>query len=193
MLSVVFEGPTDEPVVRKLAAEAGFEITLAMAAQGKARLDAALQKYVAAARRSPWFVLRDLDSDAECAPQWIEGRTLGELCLRIAVRETESWLLADDEAFSAFFRVSRARVPPRPDELRDPKRAIVDLVQHSTSPRLRAAIVPAPGRATQVGPGFVATIVEFATNHWRPAVASRRSESLERARRAMSSLRQRWS
>ncbi|MDP1827610.1 MAG: hypothetical protein Q8L48_30340 [Archangium sp.] len=190
---IVFEGPTDEPLARALMDDAGLAVFLAKSAQGKTKLDAQLAKYAAAAERQPWFILRDLDQDAPCAPAWIEGRPKARwFCLRLAVRETEAWLLADRERFAEFFRVAPTRVPLDPDGLADPKRTLVDLVRHSTSSRLKRDIVPADGAHSQVGPGYVTAIVEFASQHWRLAVAAQRSDSLRRARLALRGLGTRW-
>lgn len=66
-LIVVVEGTTDMPVVRKVAALAGWELEPStIPARGKGQLDKDLPGYNAAAQGSPWFVLRDLDHDAPC-------------------------------------------------------------------------------------------------------------------------------
>jgi hypothetical protein len=192
-LCLVVEGPTDEPVARALAADAGLRVALARVAQGKANIDRLLPNYRAAARHQPWFVLRDLDQDAPCAPEWLgDDARPTWLCLRLAVRATESWLLADPEQFAAYFRVSVNRVPKDPDSLVDPKRSLVDLVRHSTSPTIRGDVVPREGAHTQVGPGYVASIVGFTSESWRLHVAARRSDSLFRARRALRTIGERW-
>lgn len=190
---IVFEGPTDEPVARALMADAGLSVFLAKSAGGKTRIDAQLEKYAAAAEHQPWFVLRDLDNDAPCAPTWIVGKPRARwLCLRLAVRETEAWLLADRQRFAEFFRVAPARVPADPDGLDDPKRRLVDLVRHSSSVRIKRDVVPPEGGHTQVGPGYVATLEEFALQHWRLGVAAQRSDSLRRTRLALRELGTRW-
>lgn len=190
---IVFEGPSDEPVARALVAGAGLSVSLARAAHGKSKIDPLLGKYASAAERQPWFVLRDLDQDAPCAPAWLEGKPRARwFCLRMAVRETEAWLLADRDRFADFFRVAVKRIPAAPDELSDPKRTLVDLVRHSTSAKLRHALVPADGTHTQVGPGYVASLVEFGTQHWRLNVAAQRSDSLRRAQNALADLGTRW-
>ena len=62
----------------------------------------------------PFFVLADLDKD-ECAPvlikSWMRRPLQQNIVFRIAVREVESWLLADTKGFSGrYFRTeSRKR------------------------------------------------------------------------------------
>jgi hypothetical protein len=192
-LSLVVEGPTDEPVARALAEDAGFHVGLVREAMGKSKLDARLSAFAAAAQLSPWLVGRDLDQDAGCAPAWLVGKpTARWLCLRLAIRETEAWLLGDRERFAEYFKVAVSKVPENPELLTDPKRALVDLVRHSTSLRLRRDVVPRDGAHTQVGPGYVASIIEYASTSWRISVAARRCDSLRRARTALSDMARRW-
>src|SRR5207302_4913725 len=110
-----------------------------------------------AAQHSPWLVLLDLDQDAECAPiarrLWLPDAT-PELCLRIAVKEVEAWLLADREKLSSFLRVSAARLPVQPDTVSHPKELIVELARSSRNREVRADIVPRLGSGRIVGVGY---------------------------------------
>lgn len=190
-LNAVFEGPTDEPLVRALAEDAGFTLDFVRPAGGKPKVDEALPRYVAAARHRPWLILRDLDQDAACAPAWLSGTSQTQwLCLRLVVRAAEAWLMADRDAFADHFRVSPARVPENPELLDNPKRTLIDLVRHSANGRLRADVVPRLG--AQVGPGYVGAIIEYTTHAWRLEQAVRRSDSLARARKALRELARRW-
>lgn len=186
---VVVEGDTDVPVVQKIFALVGLEITSVLDAAGKQNIDRQLRAWNSAARGSPWFVLRDLDQDATCAGELAEqllpaaSRASG-LCLRLAVREMESWLMADAQKLSAFLRVSSTRVPAAPDQLDDPTITLVNIARRSTKPAIRRALVPGP-RGGAVGPDYESTVIEFAAKHWRPTVARKRSPSLDRCIRAL--------
>ena len=99
-LALVVEGDTDLPVARKLAQDANLHVFTEMDAGGKHNIDAEIGDYNGAAKGSPWFVLRDLDQDAPCAGRFLGGigfRPSKWMCFRLAVRELESWLLADEE------------------------------------------------------------------------------------------------
>ena len=102
--------------------------------KGKQYLLNRISAYNAAASHKPWIVLVDLDQDAQCAPPRAAERLPSPaafMCLRIAVRETEFWLLADRERFSGFMSVSKSRVPEYPDLITDPKQFVVNLARHS--------------------------------------------------------------
>jgi hypothetical protein len=160
-------------------------------AGGKAKLDQKLQAYNNAARSAPWFVLRDLDHDAPCAPALVE-RLLkvpaSFMRLRIAIRQGESWLLADTERMAAFLHVQVDAVPSAPDALPNAKQTLVNLARTSRSREVRAALVPAEGSTASVGRQYTSMISEFAREYWRPGVAAKRSESLARCINALRTL-----
>ncbi|MBI5498639.1 MAG: hypothetical protein HY907_00225 [Deltaproteobacteria bacterium] len=192
---VAFEGDTDLPVVRKLARDAGLTVVREIDCGGKHRLDADLPGYNDAAQGSPWFVLRDLDHDAECAPEWLRrcgfsARTW--MCLRLAVRELESWLLADAVAMASFLQVDSVRIPTDPDGLADPTRTLVDLARQSRRHAIRRQMVPGPGDHVAVGPLYEAKLIEFGELHWSLSRACGRSPSLRDARAALRRLGHRW-
>lgn len=189
----VFEGDTDLPIVRKLADDADLSISLELDAAGKAHIDRELVGYNAAVRGNPWFVLRDLDRDADCAPKFLEsiGFFPSEwMCFRLAVREAEAWLLAEEEAIAEYFRVRRDRVPANPDGELHPKRALVELARQSSSKAIRKAMVPRG--SAKVGPQYEATVIEFGMTTWNLVRACRRSPSLTRGRSALRALAARW-
>lgn len=192
---VAVEGDTDIPFAEKLLADAGLGALRFLDCGGKDRLDRDAPAYNAAARGAPWFVLRDLDHDAACAPDFLAGSGLEPnewMCFRIAVREIESWLLADHEAVASFFRVRASRIPPSPDAEADPTEALVNLSRTSRRARVRKAMVPSRGGHAAVGPLYEATIIEFARDHWSVERASLRSPSLAAARRALKRLGAKW-
>ena len=182
-VTIAVEGATDIPVVRRLLAEAGHALAIAHGGHGKGPLDRNLVGYNNAARFAPWLVMRDLDHDAECAPAIASDllpAPAEHMRLRIAVREMESWLIADAESLAAFLSVKSSRIPPDPDTLDDPKQALVTIARHSRRREIRDDMVPAVGTSITVGPAYGSRIEEFAREHWRPAVAANRSNSLKR-------------
>ena len=193
-LSIAVEGDTDLPVARLLAADAGLEVALALACGGKDRLDIELPGYVNAAKGAPWLVLRDLDQDESCAPAYLTQRSVSAsrwLCFRLAVREIESWLLADVEGLSRFMGVAPTRFPADPDALVSPKRHIVELARKGRA-EIRKGMVPLPGRSRPIGPLYESLVIEFGSRHWNLDRASVRSESLRRARAALRALGVAW-
>lgn len=194
MVTVVVEGDTDVPVVRKLFGFVGLEAGSIIDASGKATIDKKIRAYNAAARGGPWFVLRDLDKDAQCPGVLVDtlvplAERHSNMCLRIAVREIESWLLADAEEIAKFLRVSVSQVPHQPDTLDDPTRTLIELARSSKKPEIRKALVP--GKGASVGIGYEGRIIEFAARHWRVASARMRSPSLDRCILALERLKER--
>lgn len=149
--------------------------------RGKSWLDIRLRAYNAAARHSRWLVLRDLNSDGACAPE-LRERLVPELSdgmrFRIAVREAESWLLADRRQMGQFLAIAVSRIPSEPDTLGDPKQTLVNLARHSRRRAIREDMVPAAGTSAHVGPGYTARIIEFANDIWDPIEAAAHSPSL---------------
>lgn len=161
---------------------------------GKQEFDRRLPKYNQAARHAPWLAVRDLDQDGgDCAATLRRAllppaEQAAALALRIAVRALDAWLLADAQAFAAFFRVARARVPDGPEGLVDPKLALVGLCRHSSSASIRRGIVPPKGSPRRVGPEYTALVSEYAETTWRPDTAAGAAPSLARLLREIDDL-----
>lgn len=187
-VTVAVEGDTDLPIVRKVLGHVGLNVGTAIDLGGKDALDLQLRAYLRAAAHSPWFILRDLDLDAQCAPELLASLAVpsdSTACVRIAVRAMEAWLLADAESISSFLGVRLALIPTDPDFEADPKGTIVALASRSRRPRIKRGMLPAPGSHRRVGPDFEARLIEFGESHWRPAVAARASPSLKRCLEAL--------
>ena len=185
------EGPTDEAVVRRLLVECGLPEPRVYGRQGRAAIRKSLEGYNAAAKLSPWVVLVDLDTDAECVPtlvaDWLPSPSV-PMCFRVAVREVEAWLLADAKRLSAFLSVSPARLPHAPDTVEHPKEFVVNLARRSRQRAVREDMVPRPPSGRSVGPAYGSRLSEFVTEGrvgWRPDVAAQASPSLRSCLRAL--------
>lgn len=191
-LSAVVEGPGDEAIARRLAEESGFTLSQVYVKRGKEALDAKLQAYAAAARFSPWLVLRDLDHDADCAPTLANDLLPSRpptLLLRIPVRSAESWLLADRESIASYLSVPVSTIPENPETLDQPKRSLVDLARRSRRRTIRDDMVPTPGSSARVGRAYTARLIEFTSERWHPQRAAARSNSLARCLASLRRLR----
>lgn len=191
VVSGAVEGMVDEVVLRHLVRQCGGAVGVVYGREGKSRLRQRLGGYNQAARFSPWAVLVDLDEDFDCAALlravWLP--TLSpRMCFRVAVRSIEAWLLADRDGIAQFLSVPPSRVPPDPDALADPKRALVDLARGSRRRAVREDLVPRPGSGRAVGPVYTSEMITFVQQHWRPDVAERASDSLRRCRARLAEL-----
>lgn len=187
-ITVACEGTTDAAVLRRLLQWTGSEIGAVHIKNGKGQLDRKLLSYNAAARLSPWLVVRDFDRDADCPPTLI--RTLlpqpaESMCFRLAVPQIESWLLADRPGIAVFLGVSASRISGTPDEIHDAKMEIIQLARSSRHRPIREDLVPEPGFSRSVGPGYTARIIEFAQQTWNPERAETASPSLASCIRAL--------
>lgn len=136
-----------------------------------------------AARGIPFIVLTDLDT-CECPRalinDWLPGDQHPNLLLRVAVRDVESWILADT-AFAAFLNVRHAERPVDCDTIPDPKSTIVELARNSRSKSIRERVVPRTGSTAKQGPDYNACLGSFVRDRWNVNAAAQRSRSLARA------------
>lgn len=185
-VNVAVEGALDAAVVERLLQDEGVAEPRILKKGGKAKVLKALEGYNNAARYGlPWIVLVDLDRDADCAPPYRSGILPDPaplMCLRVAVREVEAWLLADRESLARFLKIPVAKIPDRPEEEEDPKRTMVDLARRSRSSEISGGMVPKDGGGS-VGKAYTSLLEDYVAERWDPARAARRAESLRRALR----------
>ena len=183
VVCVATEGPIDTSVARRICDEVDLEIAAVHGERGKGRLDRSLGGYNAAARHGLWLVLRDLNTDAGCAP-YLRERLLATpspgMVFRIAVHEVESWLMADQVSFARYFSVSEGLLTRDPESVRHPKEHLVNVVRRSRSRRMREDVVPRDRSKARIGPGYTSRLIEYVRSAWSPALASTRSDSLRR-------------
>jgi len=197
-VSAAVEGLTDEAVLRRLVSEAEGAVDTVYGKQGKSYLRHRIAGYNNAARFSPWVVLVDLNAEEECAPAlrrvWLPKPT-SNMCFRVAVRATESWLLADPERLASYLGIRRSLVPRNPDDLDRPKEAVVELARRSRRRAIREDMVPRPDSGRRIGPAYTSQLVQFVGDRvkgWRPAVAAHRSDSLRRCLQRIAELVGLW-
>lgn len=136
--------------------------------------------------KSGFIVLMLADADqAACAPvqlkSWAPRGVHQNLLLRLAVRESESWVLADRMAFAEFVQVSAAVMPQAPDQLPDPKQVLLNLVRRGKRRDLRDDMLPAKGSRSKIGLGYNAQLQRFVNEHWQSDRAMEHSPSLAKA------------
>lgn len=129
-------------------------------------------------------VLTDLDK--KLCPLALRADWLGDiampenLLLRIAVREVESWVLADHEGMRELIG-SKGALPSLPDDLPDPKQYLLRLAKNA--PRtVRDDLVKEDGAMASQGIGYNARLTSWIHSVWDPQRAAERSPSLQRTR-----------
>lgn len=183
-VSGAVEGLVDRAVAGALLRHASLESGPVHVKGGKANLITRLEGYNAAARFSPWLVLIDLDRDEPCAAAFVArhlpNRATG-MHMRVAVRQVESWLMADADGLCSFLSVPRSRVPDHPDACEDAKQEMVAVARRSRRRVVREEMLPRPRSGRAVGPAYSSRLIEFVNTRWRPSHAATRSESLNRS------------
>ncbi len=183
-ISAAVEGAIDEAVVRRLVTHVGGQIGTVHGRNGKDELQRNIKGYNNAARRAPWLVLIDLDNDTTCVPlirdKWVPDPA-PYLCFRIAVREVEAWLMADVQTFAHYLSVTPKIISAEPEMLPRPKNEVVNLARRSRRKAIQKDMVPREGSGRRVGPAYASRLMEYVQEHWQPAIAAERAESLRRA------------
>jgi hypothetical protein len=128
----------------------------------------------------PTLLLTDLDRaacPAQLIGQWFSAAPATGFLFRVCVRNGESWVMADREAFAAFMHIAVAQVPREPEKSSDPKGELVRLAQRAPR-RIREALTPI--KSATIGPGHNSLLSGFVRDSWSPKRAAQNSASLTR-------------
>lgn len=154
---------------------------------GIERLRANMPKYLDLSTKAPVLIVVDLDRVA-CPLALLDRWGLGGakppgFAFRIAVRECESWLMADAQGVADHFGLAAVHLPDDPDSEEDPKRSFLAVLRRRSRGRreLIREMLPTPGASSPVGLGYNAHLRAFIETSWSAERAARRSGSLRRA------------
>lgn len=192
----VYLAPEDalaEAVAERLILDTGgaLRVDVKLPGKGAGNLKKKLPELIGVAYSLPVLLITDLDRVA-CAPllisTWKGSRKFPQdLLFRVAVREVESWLMADADALANWLNIKFTKIPSAPDTLADPKRTLLELAKKA--PRaIREGLIKAPGAVASQGLGYNAVLGQFVRENWRAERAALRSPSLARARQRINEL-----
>ena len=196
-INIVFEDDLSEAVIRKILQGQGrYEVGRCFLGRGFGNIKKKIDGFNNAAKGMPYLVLTDLDKE-ECVPRliqnWMKNAPLHQnLLFRVAVREVESWVLADRDRFAKFLGVEEVLIPVDVDEIGDPKDRLVNLVRKSSKRKLHDDIVPKKGSTAKQGPNYNGPLISFVKNFWNPDEAMQNSPSLRRAIKAVEHFQPKW-
>jgi len=132
----------------------------------------------------PYLVLTDLD-EYSCPKallnSWLSAPLHRNMLFRVAVREVESWVLADRTNIASYLSVAKQKIPQRPDELEDPKQFLINLARKSRKRTIREGIAPLPFSTAKIGRDYNGLLTAFVATNWKLANAKDNSVSLSRA------------
>ena len=136
----------------------------------------------------PVIIFIDLDN-IRCAPRLLgnlqkshpikDRQPPNKFQIRIAVREVESWLLADKQGMETYFGISQNAIHPSPEKLRDPKQELLNLIKGKAKAKFKRAMLP-KGKGT-IGTGYNDYLVDFINTVWDSTRACANADSLVRA------------
>ena len=151
-----------------------------------------LEKYQNLSMKQPVVLVTDLDQ-YECAPTLIKdwfGRH-GQskfLCFRVAVREIESWLMADRTNFASYLGVSEAKMPREIESENDPKARLISIAKNARR-NIRDEIVRSSSTGLAQALGYNDALSIFVDSSWNMDAAAVQSNSLRRAIDGLSRLK----
>lgn len=143
-----------------------------------------VSNWKALAKIKPVLLITDLDQvvcPSKMREAWLGSTpTPSDLLMRIAVREVESWVLADHEAMRQLMG-SKGKLPTHPDELPDPKSHLLQLAKQA-SREVRQDLIKEKGAVASQGIGYNTRLGGMVASCWSPERAASRSPSLARTR-----------
>ncbi|MFZ1983772.1 MAG: hypothetical protein WAU91_05115 [Desulfatitalea sp.] len=194
LIYVATEDALSEAVADRIVREVnqGLHVAVRVGRKGNSYLRKRFVELSETARNIPVLLLTDLDR-IPCAStlidQWSRGRmSAGDMLFRVAVRETEAWLLADREGFAHFAGIPKAKLPRDPELLHDPKQTLLDLVRRFGRREIKTNLLPGPGSTAKIGFGYNLVLGDFVRDHWSVRSAAIQADSLERTCRRLREL-----
>lgn len=184
-IAIATEDPLSEAVALRLISDIPTPcfIQHKLGRTGNGYLRSRMGSWYQMAQQQVMLVLTDLDRAnclVEFRDQWLDGPPPANLLFRIAVREVESWVLADHVAMRALVG-TKGVLPLAPDELADPKQSLLKLAKSAPKHIREDLLKTIDGNLAQ-GLGYNARLTAWVNSEWSPQRAAERSPSLARAR-----------
>lgn len=185
LIAIATEDQLSEAIALRLIADVTTPhcIQHSLGKKGNGYLRSKMSSWYQMAQHQVMLVLTDLDRAnclVEFRDQWLDTEPPQNLLLRIAVRQVESWVLADHVAMRALIGV-KGVLPAAPDELANPKQSLLTLAKSAPRPIREDLLKTIDGNLTQ-GLGYNARLTAWVNSEWNPQRAAERSPSLARTR-----------
>jgi hypothetical protein len=185
-IAVVVEDELSATVMRKLInySDRNFLIQSMFNMRGNGEIKKSITRFKNASKALPHIVLTDLDREAcpvKLLNDWNATNLPQTLLFRIAIRQVESWLLADAKGISDFLSIPIKKIPNNPEVLPDSKRTLINLARTSRKKRLVEELVPAQGAISSVGRLYNERMGIFVDQIWDIERARLSARSLNKA------------
>lgn len=184
-IAIATEDQLSEAIALRLIADipTPHVVQLKLGKTGNGYLKSKMNSWYQMAQHQVMLVLTDLDRAnclVEFRDQWLVTAPPKNLLLRIAVREVESWVLADHIAMRTLIG-GKGVLPAAPDDLVDPKQSLLKLAK-SAPKQVREDLLKTIDDNLAQGLGYNARLTAWISSEWSPQRAAERSPSLARAR-----------
>ncbi len=183
---VVVEDTLTSSVAKKLVDRHGIHAKIhdpIVVMNGFGNIKKSIPRFINASRVFPHIVITDLDSH-ECPAalrrDWRADNLPEAVLFSVAVREVESWLLADRKSISKYLQVPESKIPSTPEEVRDPKQTLVNLARRSRSKTIREEIPPEEGSRSPQGALYNQHMTAYVNTEWDVERAMEYAPSLRR-------------
>jgi hypothetical protein len=182
-LVIVVEDKAHSSVIERVVRDysPGYSIGTIHGNRGSKYIKKNLKAFNNASKFSKYIVLTDLDNKdcpVELKRDWFTFTQNKNLLFRVAVREVETWLLADRTNFARYLGVTADRIQIDVEGISDPKQFIINLAKRSRLKKIKQDIVPVG--SAKVGPNYNTSISKFIYDKWNIELAKAHSESLRR-------------
>jgi hypothetical protein len=185
-ITIATEDELSEAVASRIIAEElpAYQVVQKLRRGGNGYLKSKCYSFNQMALRHPVFLITDLDN-AQCASalieSWFDATPLNaNLKFRVAIREIESWLLADHQGMKTLLGRGANKITSAPEQLQNPKEHLLQCAKNA-SRDVKNDLIRAKGALAQQGLGYNSRLCEFVRDTWSPSQASERSDSLKRA------------
>lgn len=192
-ISLVVEDPVSDAALRRILQTTAPQVHIAAThgLQGNGYIRRKISDFNRSSRGHPFLVLTDLDNGI-CAPQlvqeWLPVPKEPNLLFRVAVREVETWLMADRKGMAEFLVVPLSHLPEEVESIMMPKEFLMNAAKRSGNRNIREDIPPRSGSTAKTGADYNGTLIRFVTERWNVTHAAKRSPSLQRTVAAIKQL-----
>jgi hypothetical protein len=192
VINALVEGIMDESVAIHIIKAAGHIPGAVYGRRGCGYIKEKIRGFNQAAQGAYYLTMVDfMDTHLGCPPDVVSSwlpHPNPSMVFRVVERELESWLLADRENIAKFLCIGVSKVPNNPEQIPDPKQALVNLARKSRSKYIRSALVPTEGSTAQVGRLYASEMIHFVQNHWDVQAARQSARSLDKCLTKLGSL-----
>jgi len=165
-LSLVVEDVLSDSTLRVILNNINPQIKIAAThgLQGNGYIRRKISGFNRSSRGQPFLVLTDLDNGI-CASQliqdWLPEPRENNLLFRVAVREVETWLMADRRGIAEFLSIPVNHIPEDVENIQAPKEFLMNAARRSSKRTIRDDIPPRLNSTAKTGPNYNGALIRF--------------------------------